>query len=95
MSEVILPWHKQPGPTEEETQAEAAAAEEARASAYVPQVGEMVAYPSHDAYASPPRERVQLVYVTGIDENGRIYGKPMGFADEGAVFEPGQLHSLA
>lgn len=59
-----------------------------------PKPGEVWAYESHDAYASPPRDRVQLVMVTGVAPDGTTYGKALGFADDGACFAPGQLQAL-
>lgn len=56
--------------------------------------GDVLAYTSYDAYASPPGDRTQIILVMGYDEAGRVRGKPLGFADEGASFAPGVLQAL-
>ena len=61
---------------------------------YVPAAGTFACYSSHDAYASPPRTRTQLVLVTGAGPGGTVYGKALGFLDDGAVFAAGQLAPL-
>lgn len=57
--------------------------------------GDVMTYTSHDAYGDPPGERTQIVLVMGTDEQGRVRGKALGFADEGASFAPGVLQALS
>lgn len=57
--------------------------------------GQIRLFRTFDALApAGGRERDQLVLVTGHDEQGRALAKPLGWADEGAAFEPGQLREV-
>jgi hypothetical protein len=58
--------------------------------------GDFRVYRSFDTNASGGgRHRDQLVMVTGVNEDtGHVYGKPLGWADEGSQFEPGQLREV-
>jgi hypothetical protein len=63
----------------------------------VPAPGTIARYAMYDSYASPARERDQLVLVTGYENAGtpevRVTGVVLGFADGAnqAHFLPGQL----
>lgn len=64
----------------------------------VPAVGDLVGYPCHDAYASPARDRVQVITVTGHEDDGaggvRIRGLALGFTEDTASFTADQLTAL-
>lgn len=70
----------------------------ARALDTVPAVGDVVGYQCHDAYAAPARDRVQLIVVTGHEDDGaggvRVRGLALGFAEDTASFTPDQLTAL-
>lgn len=63
----------------------------------VPQVGALFGYPCHDAYASGgARSRVQVILVTGTEENGaRVRGVAVGYTDNAASFTVDQLIPLS
>lgn len=58
--------------------------------------GEFRVYRSFDAAApGGGADRDQLILVTGADpDTGNVFGKPLGWADEGAQFDPGQLREV-
>jgi hypothetical protein len=57
-----------------------------------PRPGDHMLYASFDHYGTgAPRD--QLILVTGADGD-TVYGKPLGWADEGAAFAAGQLRPL-
>jgi hypothetical protein len=60
-----------------------------------PEIGDYCRYRSHDAYHPfGPRDRDQLILVTGYSETGNPLGKPLGWLDDGAEFAAGQLGPL-
>lgn len=56
--------------------------------------GDLVAYVHHDDYASPPTDRHQVILVVRTSGDGRVQGVPVGYADQMAVFDGGQLVPL-
>lgn len=58
--------------------------------AKLPPAGTVARYTTYDAYASPARDRDQLVLVTGADETG-VRGLVLGYADDAAAFPPDAL----
>src|SRR5260370_38603482 len=60
-----------------------------------PEPGSLARYTSRDDYADPPRDRDQVILVTGYDTgpDGQVTvrGFALGFADQGAAFHPGRL----
>lgn len=56
--------------------------------------GDLVAYTHHDAYASPPADRHQVILIVRADGDGRVQGIPVAYADQLATFDPGDLVPL-
>jgi hypothetical protein len=56
-----------------------------------PAVGSLAHYTFEDRLSSPPRDRTQVVLVTGVEDTGHVRGFPVGFADEAAAFVPEDL----
>lgn len=83
------PVNPDPAPTQADSPA--AASEPAP----VPPVGSLARYSHWDPYASPARDREQLVLVTSHDTSPdgtvRVRGVVLGYADELAAFVPGEL----
>lgn len=80
---------------DEQEQAEQKAQQERKRAAAGHPAGEFRVYRSFDTTApGGGQERDQLVFVTGHSDTGHVYGKPLGWADEGGQFEPGQLRKV-
>lgn len=60
------------------------------------EIGKLARYTFHDTYSSPPRDRTQVVLVTGhdTDDSGQVThlrGFALGYEDDAAAFLPSQL----
>jgi hypothetical protein len=64
----------------------------------LPKPGQLAGFPVHDAYATPARNRVQLILITGHEDDGaggtRLRGLALGYAEDTASFTPAQLTIL-
>jgi hypothetical protein len=71
----------------------APAGEDVPPAAAAPSVapGDVRAYELHDAYARPPQSRHQIILVVRAAGDGQVYGVPIGYADELAVFDAREL----
>ncbi len=58
-----------------------------------PRPGDHMLYAGFDHYGTGA-ERDQLVLITGVEADGTVHGRPLGWADEGAVFDPAALRPL-
>jgi hypothetical protein len=87
---------QQQGEDQDQAEAAAKAAERRKRESGQHKPGEFRVYRSYDGAApGGGRDRDQLVLVTGVNpDSGHVYGKPLGWADEGAQFEPGQLRPV-
>lgn len=56
--------------------------------------GDLVAYTHHDDYASPPTDRHQVILVVRVAGDGRVFGVPIGYADQMATFDAAALSPL-
>ena len=86
-----------PAPTEAAQQPAGEPAASSVPAATVPPVGTLARYTTYDPYASPARNRDQLVLVTGhapqADGTIRVLGYVLGWAEDAAHFLAENLHT--